>query len=363
MDDENLAVSVILGLDFLKEAKLTIDFNASRIYLPDANSSHPMCFNKMHEHAATQFYAAQGEDAMIHEEEKLRLINQAVENSHAANEVKNQLKALMCDWPLVCTHKLGRTNLIKHEIRTIDELPLRKRPYRFSKTKNDFIEEQIKELLQLNIIKPSSPWASPVMVIDNKDGGSWLCIDYRGLNAKTHLDAYPMPQITDIFDSLQGAKVLSTLDLKSGYWQVEMDPASMEKTTFITASGLYEFFCLPFGLKNAAASFQRLMEQVLRLHKNKCCMVYIDDIIVYSPDIQTHLHHLKQVFCSLHKACLTLNLKKCKFLCSSLDYLGHTITADGVKVNSDKVDAIRTYPTPKSLKEVQRFLGTGGMVA
>ncbi|GAA6110064.1 protein turtle homolog B-like [Tachysurus ichikawai] len=131
----------------------------------------------------------------------------------------------------------------------------------------------------------------------------------------------------------------------------------MEKTAFITASGLYEFFCLPFGLKNAAASFQRLMEQVLREHKNKCCMVYIDDIIVYSPDIQTHLHHLEQVFCSLHKAGLTLNLKKCKFICFSLDYLGHTITADGVKVNSDKVDALRTYPTPKSLKEVQRFLG------
>ncbi|GAA6081370.1 uncharacterized protein LOC125145182 [Tachysurus ichikawai] len=157
-----------------------------------------------------------------------------------------------------------------------------------------------------------------------------------------------MPQITDILDSLQGAKVFTTLDL---------NPGSMEKTAFITASGLYEFLCLPFGLKNAAASFQRLMEQVLREHKNKCCMVYIDDIIVYSPDIQTHLHHLEQVFCSLHKAGLTLNLKKCKFICFSLDYLGHTITADGVKVNSDKVDALRTYPTPNSLKEVQRFLG------
>jgi len=132
-----------------------------------------------------------------------------------------------------------------------------------------------------------------VVVVEKKGKGSRLCIDYRGLNTKTHLEAYPLPQITDILDSLQGAKVFSTLDLKSGYWQVEMDSASVEKTAFITASGLYEFLCLPFGLKNAAASFQRLMEQVLREHKNKCCMVYIDDIIVYSPDIQTHLHHLK----------------------------------------------------------------------
>ncbi len=196
-----------------------------------------------------------------------------------------------------------------------------------------------------------------MVVVDKRDGGSRLCIDYRGLNAKTHLDAYPMPQITDILDSLQEAKVFSTLDLKSGYWQVEMDPASVQKTAFVTASGLYEFLCLPFGLKNAAASFQRLMEQVLREHKNKCCMVYIDDIIVYSIDIQSHLHHLKQVFQSLHKAGLTLNLKKCKLICSSLDYLGHTITADGVKMNADKVDAIKTFPTPKTLKEVQRFLG------
>lgn len=192
-----------------------------------------------------------------------------------------------------------------------------------------------------------------MVVVDKKDGVSRLCIDSHGLNTKTHLDTYPMPQITDILDSLQGAKVFSTLDLKSGYRQAEMDSVSMEKTDFVTATGLYEFLCLPFGLKNAAASFQRLMEQVLREHKNKCCMVYIDAIIVYSPDIQTHLHHLKQVFHSLHKAGLTLNLKKCKFICSSLDFLGHTITADRVKVNSDKVDAIRTFPTPKSLKEVQ----------
>ncbi|XP_053681478.1 uncharacterized protein LOC127161145 [Labeo rohita] len=357
MEDENLAVPVILGVDFLKKAGVVIDFNASRVYLPDVNSSHPMCFNDVHEPASIQFYVAQGEGAM-HNEEELKLIDQAVESSNASAQVKSQLKALMYNWPSVCTLKLGRTNCIRHEIKTTDELPLRKKPYRVSRAKNDFIEEQVKELLQQKIIRPStSPWASPVVVVDKKDGGSRLCVDYRGLNAKTHLDPYPMPQITDILDSLQSAKVFSTLDLKCGYWQVEMNPASVEKTAFVTASGIYEFLCLPFGLKNAAASFQRLMEQVLREHKNKCCMVYIDDIIVYSPDLQTHLHHLKQVFHSLHKAGLTLNLKKCKFIRASLDYLGHTITADGVKVNSDKVDAVRTFPTPKSLKEVQRFLG------
>ncbi len=355
MNDEDLAVPVILGLDFLKEAEVTIDFNSSHVYFPDSNTSHPICFNEPHENAAIQFYAAQGGVELISNEEDLKLSDQAVKKSHASPKVKAQLKSLMCDWPSVCTHKLGRTNCIKHEIKTVDELPLRKRPYRVSRVKNDFIEEQIKELLQQKIIRPStSPWVLPVVIVDKKDGGSRLCIDYRGLNSKTHLDAYPMPQITDILDSLQGAKVFSTLDLKSGYWQVEMDPASVEKTAFITSSGLYEFLCLPFGLKNAAASFQRLMEQVLREHKNRCCMVYIDDIIVYSPDIQTHRQHLKQVFSSLHTAGLTLNFK---FICASLDYLGHTITADGVKVNSGKVDVVKSFTTPTSIKELQRFLG------
>ncbi|KAI2663134.1 Transposon Ty3-G Gag-Pol polyprotein [Labeo rohita] len=330
MEDENLAVPVILGVDFLKKAGVVIDFNASRVYLPDVNSSHPMCFNDVHEPASIQFYVAQGEGAM-HNEEELKLIDQAVESSNASAQVKSQLKALMYNWPSVCTLKLGRTNCIRHEIKTTDELPLRKKPYRVSRAKNDFIEEQVKELLQQKIIRPStSPWASPVVVVDKKDGGSRLCVDYRGLNAKTHLDPYPMPQITDILDSLQSAKVFSTLDLKCGYWQVEMNPASVEKT-------------LSLQLQEYMNSCVSRLASKTQQHLSK--------------DLQTHLHHLKQVFHSLHKAGLTLNLKKCKFIRASLDYLGHTITADGVKVNSDKVDAVRTFPTPKSLKEVQRFLG------
>ncbi len=177
---------------------------------------------------------------------------------------------LMLSWPTVCTQELGRTNCVKHRITTIYEIPVRKRAYKVSLEKHQFIESQVQELLEKQIIRPSiSPWAAPVVVVPKKDGSSRFCVDYRGLNAKTHLDAYPMPKILEILVSLHGATVFSTLDLKSGYWQMEMEVDNIEKTAFVTSSGLYEFLCLPFGLKNSAASFQRLMEHVLRDVKRK----------------------------------------------------------------------------------------------
>lgn len=134
----------------------------------------------------------------------------------------------MLEWPTVCTQEIGHTNLVKHCIITTDEIPVRKRAYKVSIDKQQFINTEIKELLAKKIIRPSvSPWASPVVIVPKKDGGSRLCVDYRGLNTKTHLDAYPMPQISDILESLHGAAVFSTLDLKSGYWQMEMETDSI----------------------------------------------------------------------------------------------------------------------------------------
>lgn len=169
-----------------------------------------------------------------------------------------------------------------------------------------------------------------------------------------------MPQIQDILESLYGATIFSTLDLRSGYWQVGMDDCSIQKTAFITKKGQYEFLHLPFGLKNTAATFQRVMFTVLQDLIGQCCFVYIDDIVVYSKDVQEHLQNLKQVFGKLESAGLTLNLEKCSFLKRSLSFLGHVISGEGIRTEMAKVDAVSRFPSPKNVKEVQRFLGLAG---
>ncbi len=357
MQDSDLTVPIILGIYFLLKSKMVLDFKRAQFQL--STSSEPKIFPFMHYngHSSTYFYLAMPTVSLEDHQQILRTIRMVDSDS----VIQNNLEELMLSWPTVCTQQLGRTNCVKHRITTIDEIPVRKRAYKVSLEKHQFIESQVQELLEKQIIRPSiSPWAAPVVVVPKKDGSSRFCVDYRGLNAKTHLDAYPMPQIQDILESLHGATVFSTLDLKSGYWQMEMEVDSIEKTAFVTSSGLYEFLCLPFGLKNSAASFQRLMEHVLRDVKGKCCMVYIDDIVIYSSNIADHLQHLRQVLACLHKAGLTLNLKKCNFVQRSLSFLGHIVTQEGVKTDPAKVSAVESFPVPQNIKDVQRFLGLAG---
>ena len=254
--------------------------------------------------------------------------------------------------------ELGRTGLVKHRIDTGDHPPLRQRPYRVAEHQRGIIEEHITDMLNRGIIQPStSPWASPIILVKKKDGTDRFVVDYRRLNSVTCKDSFPLPRIDDALDALNGTKWYSCLDLMSGYWQVEMEPESREHTAFISHSGLFEFLVVPFGLTSAPSTFSRLMEYVLRNLTYKICLIYLDDILIYSRTFDEHLTNLRQVFDRLRHANLKLKPSKCNFACQKVTYLGHVISSAGVSPDEDKISAVRDFPRPHNVKTTRSFLG------
>ena len=173
----------------------------------------------------------------------------------------------------------------------------------------------------------------------------------------TWKDSYPLPRVDDLLDSLSDAQWFSTLDLRSGYWQVEVDPRDREKTAFSTPRGLFQFRVMPFGLCNAPSTFQRLMELVLAGLSWEVCLAYLDDVVVFGRTWEEHLQRLKMVLMRLKEAHLKLHPKKCQFFKKSVAFLGHVISNNGVSTEPDKINAIVHWPTPTNLAEVQSFLG------
>ena len=257
-----------------------------------------------------------------------------IQVEHWTAEQKPQLTKLITEYMDVFalnSQELGRTSLVKHVINTGDHPPVRQPVRRTPFALRNKVDEMVQEMLTQGVIQPSqSPWASPIVLVKKKDGGIRFCVDYRQLNRVTKLDVFPLPRIDDTLDLLSGAKYFTTLDLASGYWQVCMDQASQEKTAFITHSGLYEFKKMPFGLVNAPATFQRLMEVVLNGLARHGCMVYLDDVLVVGRTFEEHNDNLARVFQRLRSAGLTLKPKKCKFAQLEVCYLGHVVSAEGV---------------------------------
>ena len=208
------------------------------------------------------------------------------------------------------------------------------------------------------VIEPFvTAWSSPVVLVKTKDGSTRFCVDYRRLNDLTQKDSYPLPRIDDTIDSLAGAQWFSTLDLKSGYWQVQLSNDARSKIAFTTGTGLWQFRVMPFGLCNAPATFERLMEQVLAGLPTTVALLHLDDILVPDRTFEQQIDKLQMVFQRLKEANLKLNPKKCNLFQREVKYLGHVVSAKGVSPDPEKVEAIQAWPRPMSITDVKSFLG------
>ena len=209
---------------------------------------------------------------------------------------------------------LGRTTYGEHEIRTGDARPIRQAGRRVAPFRREEVKQQIQQMLTDDVIRPScSPWASPIVLVQKKDGSTRFCVDYRKLNAVTETDAYPLPRVDESIEAMAGAKYFSVLDLKSGYWQLPVKPEDRAKTAFVCLEGLFQFNVMPFGLVSTPASFQRLMDTVLQGLLGDFCCVYLDDTIVFSTSWAQHLQHIEDVLKRFRQAGLQINPKKCQW--------------------------------------------------
>ncbi|XP_037803376.1 uncharacterized protein LOC119597807 [Penaeus monodon] len=259
---------------------------------------------------------------------------------------------LFSDVPRLCP-------LLEHDVETRDAQPVRQAPYRLNAEKRAFLQAEVQRLKEQGIIIPSlSPWASPVVLVPKSSGTYRLCVDYRKVNAVTVADSFPLPRMDDIIDDLGKARYLTKLDLLQGYYQVPLTERARPISAFVTPTGLYEFRVLPFGMRNAPATFQRLMNYLTADLEGVRC--YLDDLVIWSDSWEEHLVRLRALFSALSAANLTVNLQKSEFGHAHVTFLGHVIGQGLVAPVAAKVEAVLQYPAPVDRKGLMRFMGMAG---
>ena len=275
--------------------------------------------------------------------------------------MKNEVSRLVGEkFSDVFADEPGKTDVIEHDIRVKNSMPVRQPAYRIPYAYKEEVRKELREMLEAGVIEESkSEWASPIVLVRKKDKTLRLCVDYRRLNTVSEFEAYPMPRIEDLLDSLGKARFLTTLDLAKGYWQVPVQESARDKTAFITPFGLFQFTRMPFGLSGAPATFQRLMDRVLRGHENYAA-AYLDDLVIHSETWEDHLEHISAVLMALREAGLTAKLRKCQFAKAECVYLGHRVGQGKIVPEQSKIDAVQRFPVPTTKKHVRVFLGLAG---
>ncbi|GFV11294.1 retrovirus-related Pol polyprotein from transposon 297 [Trichonephila clavipes] len=327
-----------LGIDFMKESKLTLDFDQKCLIIPDDQIKQLPKVEKPVEIDLS--------DTKLGEGQKQKL-----------KDLFNGFKGLFSD-----------THVLYHEFDTGGKGLVVSIPYLYDTVKQGIIDYHIEKMLQLDTIRPiQSPYASPVVLTHKNNGlppdspeAYRFAIDCRKLNAITKYPRYSLPVIDDPITNIPHTGIMSTLDLKSGYFQMAISPKDIEKTAFITRNGTFAFLRMPFGLSGVVPNFQKAIDIILKPVIGRFVMVYMDDVIITCPSFNEHIYHLNQVFTLMRDAFLTLNKEKCHFACDKLKYLGLIISKEGVETDNSKVKAIAEMKPPKNIREESEFLGMAG---
>ena len=279
--------------------------------------------------------------------------------SHLPLVQRKELAEVITQYREVFPDVPSKTNLIEHDVDVGDSAPIKQHPYRVSPMKKELLDKEVQYMLKNDIIEESqSNWSSPYILVPKHDGGFRFCTDFRKVNDKTKSDSFPIPRIADCIDQIGNAKFVSTFDMLKGYWQVPLTQRAREISAFVTPSGLYQYKVMPFGMKNAPATFQRMVNKLVRDIDG--CEGYIDDVVIFSDNWSDHIRQIKRFFQIMLDAKLTINLMKSEFGKATVKYLGHIVGQGQVRPLDAKIQTIVKYPIPTSRKELARFLGMAG---
>ena len=339
---------VVLGIPFLRQQRAVIDLERETLRL--SVGTYPLVLSPK---ARVLELEVDAGGATKHEAEEVAA------KAQLADDLKGRLKKILVEFEdLWLERRTGRTNVLEHPVNLTTRRPVCCGPRKYSLEQQEVIDQEVKKMLAAGICRESfSPYAAGVVLVKKKTGDWRFCVDYRPLNEVTVRDMHPLPRIKDLLNSIKTSKYFVALDLKAGYWQIAMREEDIPKTAFRTHRGLYEFVVMPFGLVNAPASFQRLMEIVLGDLRWRGVLVYLDDILIHATTPEDVLTLLEQVLKRLRQAGLTVNIDKSDFFPESLLYLGHVLSPKGIEPARKRVDALQALTKPTDLKGLRRLLG------